>query len=110
LRILTTAAALILSVASAAAQDAASTTAETDLCRATGLIALQQQNPAVLDLTLDLDGMTVAKANAKVGETQIRTVVIGDAYMEKGNREKRHTFLCLIGNKGKVLLTFFTEK
>jgi len=37
-------------------------------------------------------------------------VVIGDAYLEKGKNDTRRTFLCLIGEKGKVLLTFFTDK
>ena len=40
----------------------------------------------------------------------IRTIIIGDAYLERGNKETRRTFLCLIGEKGKVLLTFFTDK
>jgi hypothetical protein len=35
---------------------------------------------------------------------------IGDAYLEKGKKDTRRTFLCLIGEKGKVLLTFFTDK
>jgi hypothetical protein len=36
--------------------------------------------------------------------------VIGEAYLTKGQKDTRRTFLCLIGEKGKVLLTFFTEK
>ena len=83
---------------------------EAEVCRTTGLLALKERNPAIKDVTLDLDGMTVAKANTKVEDTPIRTIVIGDAYLEKGNKETRRTFLCLIGEKGKVLLTFFTEK
>ena len=54
--------------------------------------------------------MTVAKANTKVEDTPIKTIVIGDAYLEKGKKDTRRTFLCLIGEKGKVLLTFFTDK
>jgi len=83
---------------------------ELEACRITGLMALKERNPTIKDVTLDLDGITVAKANTKVEDTPIRTIVIGDAYLEKGKKETRRTFLCLIGEKGKVLLTFFTEK
>jgi hypothetical protein len=93
----------------------ASTSAQTpnpelEACRASGLIALKEKNPTVKDVSLDMDSMTVAKANAKVEDTQIRTVVIGDAYLDQGKKDTRRTFLCLIGEKGKVLLTFFTDK
>jgi hypothetical protein len=83
---------------------------ELEACRSTGLMALRERNPAIKDITLDVDGMTVAKANTKVEDTPIKTIVIGDAYLEKGKQDTRRTFLCLIGEKGKVLLTFFTDK
>jgi hypothetical protein len=83
---------------------------ELEACRSTGLIALRERNPAIKDVTLDIDGMTVAKANTKIEDTPIKTIVIGDAYLEKGKKDTRRTFLCLIGEKGKVLLTFFTDK
>ena len=74
------------------------------------MIALREHNPSIKDISLDIDGMTVAKANTKVEDTPIKTIVIGDAYLEKGKKDTRRTFLCLIGEKGKVLLTFFTDK
>jgi hypothetical protein len=83
---------------------------ELEACRSTGLIALRERNPSIKDVSFDIDGMTVAKANTKVEDTAIKTIVIGDAYLEKGKRDTRRTFLCLIGEKGKVLLTFFTDK
>ena len=83
---------------------------ELELCRSTGLIALRERDPSIKDVSLDVDGMTVAKANTKVEDTPIKTIVIGDVYLEKGKKETRRTFLCLIGEKGKVLLTFFTDK
>jgi hypothetical protein len=83
---------------------------ELEACRSTGLIALRERNPGIKDVSLDVDGMTVAKANTKVEDTPIKTIVIGDAYLEKGKKDSRRTFLCLIGEKGKVLLTFFTDK
>ena len=82
---------------------------ELEACRATGLIALRERNPAIKDVSLDMDSMTVAKANTKVEDTPIRTIVVGDAYLEQGRKDSRRTFLCLIGEKGKVLLTFFTK-
>lgn len=88
----------------------AQTSPELEACRSTGLIALKERNPSVTDVAFDLDGMTVAKANTKVEDTPIKTVVIGDAYLEKGKKDTRRTFLCLIGEKGKVVLTFFTDK
>jgi len=83
---------------------------ELEACRATGLIALRERNPAIKDVSLDMDSMTVAKANTKVEDTPIRTIIVGDAYLEQGKKDSRRTFLCLIGEKGKVLLTFFTDK
>ena len=83
---------------------------ELEACRATGLIALRERNPAIKDVSLDMDSMTVAKANTKVEDTPIRTIIVGDAYLEQGRKDSRRTFLCLIGEKGKVLLTFFTDK
>jgi hypothetical protein len=83
---------------------------ELEACRSTGLIALRERDPTIKDVTLDVDGMTVAKASTKVEDTPIKTIVIGDAYLEKGKKDTRRTFLCLIGEKGKVLLTFFTDK
>jgi hypothetical protein len=83
---------------------------ELEACRSTGLIALRERDPSIKDISLDIDGMTVAKVNTKVEDTPIKTIVIGDAYLEKGKKDTRRTFLCLIGEKGKVLLTFFTDK
>ena len=53
--------------------------AELEACRTTGLMALRERNPAIKDVTLDVDGMPVAKANTKVEDTPIKTIVIGDA-------------------------------
>lgn len=102
--------ATILIVATAGPASAQVVSPELEACRSTGLIALRERNPAIKDLSFDVDAMTVAKANTKVEDTPIRTVVFGDAYLEKGKKDTRRGFLCLIGEKGKVLLTFFTDK
>lgn len=98
---------VISSVGPAAAQVVSP---ELEACRSTGLIALRERNPAIKDVSFDVDAMTVAKANTKVEDTPIKTIVFGDAYLEKGKKDTRRGFLCLIGEKGKVLLTFFTDK
>jgi hypothetical protein len=59
---------------------------ELEACRSTGLIALRERDPSIKDVTLDFDGMTVAKANTKVEDTPIKTIVIGDTYLEKGKK------------------------
>jgi hypothetical protein len=106
----TVALALIVICASVESAAAQIPDPELELCRSTGLAALRQLNPAIKDVSLDIEGMTVAKANTKIEDTLLKTVVIGDAYLEKGKQDTRRTFLCLIGEKGKVLLTFFTDK
>jgi hypothetical protein len=53
---------------------------ELEACRSTGLMALRERDPFIKDVTLDFDGMTVAKANTKVEDTPIKTIVIGRLY------------------------------
>jgi hypothetical protein len=72
-----------------------------------GLLALKERSPTVQDIILDMDTITVSKANAQIEGTAIRTVVMGEVYLEKKGTGKAQQFLCLIGEKGKVLLTFF---
>ena len=101
---------LLLAVAGGAAR-AAETPEDPQVaaCKATGLLALQQRTPTVKDVILDLDSLTVAKADTKVEETPVRTIIMGEAYLEKRETGGAQHFLCLIGDKGKVLLTFFTK-
>ncbi len=68
---------------------------------------MKERNPSIKDVSFDVDGMTVAKANTKVEDTPIKTIVIGDAYLEKGKKDSRRTFLCLIGDKGQSLADVF---
>ena len=76
-------------------------------CKATGILALKEKSPAVRDMVLDMDTTIVSKANTEIEGVAIRTVVMGDVYLEKKGTGKAQHFLCLIGDKGKVLLTFF---
>ena len=101
---------LLTGAASAQQVPSKAPSTELEACKSTGLIALKEKNPAVKDVLIDPDGVTIAKAETKVEDTSIRTVIMGDAYLERGKEEKPYRFLCLIGEKGKVLLTFFTQR
>ena len=83
---------------------------EVDACKATGLLALKERSPAVKDIILDMDTLTISKANTKIEDTPVHTIIIGDVYIERKDTGKSQQFLCIIGEKGKVLLTFFTDK
>lgn len=83
---------------------------ELDACRSTGLVALRERNAAIKDVVFDPDATTIAKADTKVEDTPVKMVIMGDAYLERKGQDKPYRFLCLIGEKGKVLLTFFTQE
>jgi hypothetical protein len=100
-------AALLSGPARAQAPAPVTDAAAIDACKATGLVALQEHSPSVKDLILDVDGLTVATANTNIEGISVRTVIMGEAYLERKGTGKPQRFLCLIGEKGKVLLTFF---
>jgi hypothetical protein len=95
--------ALVPSIASADSSDSP----EIAACKATGILALRENSPTIRDMVLDMDTAIIAKANTEIEGIAIRTVVMGDVYLEKKGTGKAQHFLCLIGDKGKVLLTFF---
>ena len=95
---------------SATAQAQAPNDPEIVACKATGLVALRERSPAVKDIILDMDTLTVSKANTKIEDTPVRTIIMGEAYLERKETGKSQQFLCLVGEKGKVLLTFFTTR
>jgi hypothetical protein len=80
-------------------------------CQSTGLIALQQRSKEITDLIVDRDSLAVTTANTKVEDVAIKAVILGEAYIKRDKETgKPDRFVCLIGDKGKVLLTFFTAK
>ena len=83
---------------------------EADACKASGLIALKQRSPQVKDIEIDLDSAKIINADTKIEDVPIKTVVIGEAYIERAKSAKPQTFVCIIGDKGKVLLTLFSDK
>ena len=46
--------------------------AEVDACRLSGLVALKERSPAIKDLTFDIDGLAISKADTKVEDTRSR--------------------------------------
>jgi hypothetical protein len=83
---------------------------EADACKASGLLALKQKFPQVKDVLIDLDSAKIIKADTTIENVPIKTVVIGDAYVERTKATKPQTLVCVIGDKGKVLLTLFSDR
>lgn len=80
-------------------------------CQSTGLLALQEKSSGITDLVLDMETLAVSSADTKVENVAVKTVVMGDAYIARGGETgKPDRFVCLLGEKGKVLLTFFTAQ
>jgi hypothetical protein len=80
-------------------------------CRSTGLLALQEHSPDITDLVMDMESLAISKADTKVEDVAVKTVILGEAYIaRKAKTGKPDRFVCLLGEKGKVLLTFFTAQ
>lgn len=79
-------------------------------CKAQALAKLKERSPSIEDIYIDVDGLTIAQANAKLGETDVKGVIMGEAYIQRDRSDSANRFLCLTGTDGKVLFTFFTER
>ena len=79
-----------------------------EACRTTGLMALKEQSPSLKDLVFDVESLAISKASTKIEDIPVRMVIMGNAYLERKETGKAQRFVCLTGEKGKVLLTFFT--
>src|SRR5271166_1249355 len=101
---------ILLAVLAAPSAEAQTPSPEVDACKASGLIALKQKFPEVKNVQIDLDGTRVIGADTKIEEVPVKTVVIAEAYIERGKMDKPQTLVCIIGEKGKVLLTLFSDK
>jgi hypothetical protein len=84
--------------------------AEVEACRLSGLAALKERSPSLEHLTFDMESLAISKAATRVEDTPIRMVVMGDAYLQREKSDKPNRFVCLLSDKGKVVLTFFTEQ
>jgi hypothetical protein len=83
---------------------------EVAACKASGLIALQETSPDVKELVLDTESLIVAKANTHIQDIPVKGVVTGDAYLKTDRSDKPRHMICIVGEKGKVLMTFFTQR
>jgi len=79
-------------------------------CKAEALKKLKQRSPSIDDIYIDIDGLTIATADAKLGDTPVKGVIMGEAYIQRDRSDSANRFLCLTGEKGEVLFTFFTER
>ena len=83
---------------------------EVDACRAAGLIALKETNPAIKDVTIDADSVHIFKMEKKIGDEPVHAVVVGDVSVEKSKSAKARSLVCIVGDKGKVLVTSFSAQ
>ena len=80
-------------------------------CKSTGLIALKQHSADITDLIMDEESLAVSSAATSIEDVSVKSVILGEAYIKRGQTTgKPDRFVCLIGEKGKVLLTFFTQR
>ncbi|MBJ6128113.1 hypothetical protein [Microvirga splendida] len=84
--------------------------AEVEACRLSGLAALKERSPSFGHLTFDIQSLAISKADTKVEDTPIHMVIMGEAYLQREKSDKPNRFVCLVSDKGKVVLTFFTEQ
>ena len=82
---------------------------EIGACRASGLIALKERSPTIKDVELE-DSVRVIKMNSKIGDMDIKAMVLGEASIEKKTSSKAKSLICILGEKGKVLLTVFSDQ
>jgi hypothetical protein len=85
-------------------------TPEVDACRAAGLIALKETTPTIKDVAIDPDSVRIFKMDKKIGEEPVRAVVVGEVSVEKTKTAKARSLVCIVGDKGKVLVTYFTSQ
>ncbi|BCG86581.1 MULTISPECIES: hypothetical protein [unclassified Mesorhizobium] len=80
-------------------------------CKSTGLLALQEKSKDISDLVIDMESIAVSKADTKVEDVPVKTVILGEAYIARnGKTGAADRFVCLLGEKGKVLPTFYTAQ
>lgn len=105
--------ACLLATAPAMAQEIAPSkpaTPEIAICKKAALETLSAKEPDIKDIYIDEDGATVAVSESKVETIPITRIVMSEAYLRTDRSDKPRRFLCLLGEKNKVLLTFFTAR
>ena len=85
-------------------------TPEVDACRAAGLIALKEATPAIKDVAIDPDSIRLFRMDKKIGEEAVKAIVVGEVTIERTKTSKPRSLVCIVGDKGKVLVTYFTSQ
>jgi hypothetical protein len=85
-------------------------TPEVATCKTVALQALHARDPEIKDIYIDEDGATVAVSELKIEGIPVMRIVMAEAYLRTDRSDKPRRFLCLLGEKNKVLLTFFTAR
>ncbi|UZF92200.1 hypothetical protein [Bosea sp. NBC_00550] len=85
-------------------------TPEIATCKAAALQTLHARDPEIKDIYIDEDGTTVAVSESRIEDISVTRIVMGEAYLRTDRSDKPRRFLCLLGEKNKVLLTFFTAR
>lgn len=85
-------------------------TPEIATCKKAALKTLSAQDPDIKDIYIDEDGATVAVSESKIETIPVTRIVMSEAYLRTDRSDKPRRFLCLLGEKNKVLLTFFTAR
>ena len=80
------------------------------LCKNAALHTLSAREPEIKDIYVDEDGATIAVSETKVEDTPVTRIIMAEAYLRTDRSDKPRRFLCLLGEKDKVLLTFFTAR
>ncbi|MBS9476126.1 hypothetical protein [Ancylobacter radicis] len=79
-------------------------------CKADALAKLKQRSPSIEDIYIEIDGLTIAQAESKLGDTKVKGIIMGEAYIQRDRSDTANRFLCLTGENDEVLFTFFTER
>ena len=85
-------------------------TPEIATCKAAALQTLHAREPEIKDIYIDEDAATVAVSESKIEDIPVTRIVMSEAYLRTDRSDKPRRFLCLLGDKNKVLLTFFTAR
>ena len=85
-------------------------TPEIATCKKAALETLSAQDPDIKDVYIDEDGATVSVSESKIETIPVTRIVMSEAYLRTDRSDKPRRFLCLLGEKNKVLLTFFTAR
>jgi hypothetical protein len=83
---------------------------EVATCKAAALQTLSAREPEIKDIYIDEDGATIAVAETRIENIPLTRIIMGEAYLRTDRSDKPRRFLCLLGEKNKVLLTFFTAR